>query len=108
MSVSYPRQTLKPGSSPKSECGLTHKPQSCQANQQHQTESQQDQGHWTPSRRGTLVLCGEQKQRQGFTFSSSWIYISSKEVRGVCSNRFQGLVTIPLVLGNSNKAPGQA
>lgn len=85
-----------------------HKPQSCQANQQHQTESQQDQGHWTPSRRGTLVLCGEQKQRQGFTFSSSWIYISSKEVRGVRSNRFQGLVTIPLVLGNSNKAPGQA
>lgn len=50
-------KNLKPGSSPKSECGLTHKPQSCQANQQHQTESQQDQGHWTPSRRRTLVLC---------------------------------------------------
>ena len=36
------------------------------------------------------------------------VYISSKGVRGLGSDRFQGLDTISLVLGNSNKAPGQA
>lgn len=105
-STSHPRQTLEPGSSPKSECRLTHKPQSCQANQQHQTQSQQDQGHWTPSGRGTPGLCRGQKKRHS---SSSWIYVSSKLVRGVGSrkeqnvqdNSIQGPDNIPSVLGNT-------
>lgn len=98
ISISHPRQTLKPGSSPKSECGLTHKPQSCQEAISSTKQSQQDQGHWTPSRRRTLVLCKgrEQKQHKGFTFFFPLdLHFSSKGVRGVGSNRFQGLDTIP-------------
>lgn len=105
-----------PGASPKSRRRLTHKPQSCQANQQHQTQSQQGQGHGTPSRRGRPVLCRHKTKDRvslclplgSMSAACEWEELVLGRHRICRTTVFMNWITLPLSWKRGHRAPCQA